>query len=392
MTQLEEFLKMNKREIQECYSKGIKWLVNSEIRDREGGYKSEYNPRIHAYTVWGGGDNCILNTAGTIMTLLGEPRLQDLAVQSARYLQRSIVKSPEFFTGCLVAGNRSLTVFPNYIGWVILALSNLYRRTKDATLLESASTLADWLVSHSQRPDGRIYDSLSLKEGGTLTKFREAVGRSYSTWHAVLIWALIEAAKLRGDEHEYDAFNSKLLAWLERAQTPEGAVRSQLWGRGSVVYQAVTRGRVRLLSDNWDKKMHPTSAVLCFQAFRLMREHKRETNLVKWLIRAIGGGGLFYQFYWNNHHSAEEDVMPTALFAKLLIEYGVPEAENTAIRTIQGILRSQIHSEDPNANGGIKGLPMHTSLGESAFSWDTQFSLMLIQAAWDSTGLRPLTD
>ncbi len=378
-------MKSYRRRVEDCYSLGIHWLAQSEIRDDLGGYKSEYNPRKRRYTVWGGSEDCVLNTAGAVMTLLKESKYKELAVQSARYLQSNIIKPAGFFKGSLASGRGSGSIFPNYLGWVIVALCDTYGETRDSSFLESAATLADWIVEHTQMSDGRIIDALHVENRGMVGKLRDITNRSYSTWHAVLIPALKRTAKLTGDERRYGPFNAKLQKWLERSQRLDGSVRSQYWGAGSALFQALTHGRLNLLANRWDRKLHPTSAVLCLQVFRSMNLGESEKALLKWLKASIGDRGLFYQFYWDDEHSVEEDVMPTVFFAKLLLEYRDPEAEDVTTRALQGIVRSQIRSEDPNAQGGIRGLPGHPDLGDSAFSWDTEFSMMLIQSILQAT-------
>lgn len=378
---LKSYVNEHKHQIEKQYRLGMNWLAQSEIRDQKGGYKSEYNPDSHQYRVWGDGEDCILNTAGAILAFLQDPRYVDQARKSANHLVDSLREPVGMLGVTLPAGSGSTLIFPNYVAWAITALCETFKATSEPNLLVAASKLANWLSSNPQFQDGRILDLLRFNPSGAIGRIRDKFNESFSTWNSIIILALRETAMLTGDSSKYTPFERKMTTWLEKSQLRNGAISSQLWSGESAVYQALVRGRLNLLRSRWDNRIHPTSAVLCLQAFTLLSLRNRARILADWLSKAVGEGGLFFQYYWEGGHSIEEDVMPTALYSKFLLEQGFPAAEEVTIHTIQAILRSQIESYDTNANGGIKGLPGHPTLGGSAFAWDTAHALILLSHA-----------
>jgi hypothetical protein len=55
----------------------------------------------------------------------------------------------------------------------------------------------------------------------------------------------------------------------------------------------------------------------------------------------------------------------------------------------EGMIYAQIQSSDPDADGGIKGLPMHRDLGEHAYCWDTAHGLRFLQKLLDDDASEP---
>ncbi len=71
--------------------------------------------------------------------------------------------------------------------------------------------------------------------------------------------------------------------------------------------------------------------------------------------------------------------MPTTLFCRLLLDSHDDKAESITEGALKALIRVQIHERDLVANGAFRGLPGHPTLGESAFCWDSEFALLLLQ-------------
>ena len=102
---------------------------------------------------------------------------------------------------------------------------------------------------------------------------------------------------------------------------------------------------------------------------------------LQWLIQRLSPNGLVYQFYFTDGtHSVEEDVMPTAQLGLVLLDY--PElgpTQELLTRIASDLLYAQIHSGDPNADGALRGLPLHPIRGDDAYCWDTVYTILFLQ-------------
>jgi hypothetical protein len=72
--------------------------------------------------------------------------------------------------------------------------------------------------------------------------------------------------------------------------------------------------------------------------------------------------------------------MPTAHFGLLALEYpGLGVNRATVKKIAEGMAYAQIQSSDPDADGGMRGLPLHRDSGENAYCWDTAHGLRFLQ-------------
>jgi hypothetical protein len=115
------------------------------------------------------------------------------------------------------------------------------------------------------------------------------------------------------------------------------------------------------------ERSHPAATSHSIKALMLVGRTHEAGLAAETLTRGLSTHGLLYQYYFpDQRHSVEEDVMPTAHFGLLALEYLCADPER-----------------DPDADGGMKGLPLHRDLGENAYCWDTAHGLRFLQKLLD---------
>lgn len=353
----------------------VEWLVNSHVRSPDGAYLSIYKPKTKEYENWYANQTCLLCTSGAVLALnsLG---YEDLALRSAEHICQLAINSDDELRGGLLSGRDSRFVFANWMSTAIVALLQTYQRSQADKFRQVAVEAGKFISEKMQNEDGSINQNLYLT---ARTDHLRRLARPRQIWLANSVEAFLELYEATGEQC-FKSSADRFINWLVKQQRPDGSFP---------MYQhsLMSRVAVALLGRNLREMLfgcrngHPASHTQSIKALMLVGRVHQARLSAEWLIRRLSPNGLLYQFYFRDGtHSVEEDVMPTAHFGLVLLEY--PELGATRellMRIASGLVYAQIRSADRNADGALRGLPLHPVLGDYAYCWDTIYSILFLQ-------------
>lgn len=62
------------------------------------------------------------------------------------------------------------------------------------------------------------------------------------------------------------------------------------------------------------------------------------------------------------------------------------EGSGAIVKTVcQGMRYAQVDSDNPRANGGMRGLPRHERYNDYIHAWDTQHAIMFLNKVYSRT-------
>jgi hypothetical protein len=366
---------MSACDFQSSFERAVEWLVNSDIRASDGAYYSYYKPTTREYENWFANQTCLLSTAGAVLVLdsLG---YEDLMLHSAEHICELAIHSTDELRGGLLAGRGSRYVFANWMATAIVALLQVYQRTRADKFCQVAVNAGKFLSEKMQNRDGSINQHFYLP---ARTDNLRRLLRPRHIWLANSVEAFLQLYQVTGDQG-LKASADRFIDWLLQQQRSDGSFPMYQHSLISRMAAGVLQGNLAEMFGGC-RKGHPASHTHSIKALMLVgRVHEARLS-AHWLAQQLSPNGLFYQFYFRDGtHSVEEDVMPTAHFGLVLLEY--PELKATKellIRIALGIVYAQIRSSDRNADGGVRGLPCHSSFGKYAYCWDTIHSILFLQ-------------
>jgi hypothetical protein len=367
-------LSISAASLRSCFEKAVAWLIHSDVRCSDGAYYSIYKPKTKQYENWSGNRTCLLSTSGAVLALnrLG---YHDLALRSAKHISGLGIQFAPF-RGGLLSGRESQFVFANWVSTAILALLQTYERTQCKRFRHAAIDAGNFIREKLQNKDGSINQNLYLPAA---TEPLRRLARPRQIWLANSVEAFLKLYAITG-EPSFKLSAERFVAWLLKQQQLDGSFpmyRHSLLSRMSVgLFQANLR---EMLVGCMLK--HPASHTQSINALMLMGKIREARHALRWLTERLSSNGLLYQFYFTDDtHSVEEDVMPTAHLGLVLLDY--PELGDThdlLARIASGLLYAQIHSEDRNADGAVRGLPRHPIRGDDAYCWDTIYTILFLQ-------------
>jgi hypothetical protein len=370
---------MSSFELKSSHKRAVEWLVDSNIRASDGAYYSYYKPATREYENWSGNQTCLLSTAGAVLALdsLG---YGDLALHSAEHICGLAIKSSDELRGGLLAGRGSRFIFANWTATAIVALLQVYQRTRGDKFLRVAFDAGKFLSERMQNRDGSINQHIYLSAGSD--RLRRML-RPRPIWLANSVEAFLQLYRITGDEC-FISSAYRFINWLIQQQRPDGSfpmVQHSLMSRLSA---GLLQGSFAEMLDGC-RKGHPASHSQSIKALMLVGKVPEARLSAHWLAQQLSPNGLLHQFYFRDGtHSVEEDVMPTAHFGLLLLEYPELGATKELLRRIaSGIFYAQICSRDRNADGGIRGLPGHPTFGKYAYCWDTLYSIFFLHKLFE---------
>ena len=361
-------------EVVACRESALSWLCNSAIRSSDGAYRSIYDPVKRSCDDWCGHETCLLSTAGAV-TVLREAGLDELSRRSADYVC-SLALSEGPFAGAFEAGAGSARIYTNWVLSAVLALLGAGQRFGTPRYVEVAESAGRFVIQHAQQSDGSIFPELAI-DGSR--GFRNRI-QPRQIWAANCVESFAVLEDATGDD-VFAKASEAFQRWLLPLQRPNGSFP---------MYQVSALGRVASGLNNRSpselfrgcRRGHPTSHTHAMKALLLAGRLDEARQIARWLERHFGVSGLLHQFYYpGGRRSVEEDVMPTAHFGLIALEH--PElgvSEDTLVQVARGIMYSQIESDDPDANGGLRGLPLHPEEGERAYCWDTIYGIRFLMA------------
>jgi hypothetical protein len=362
-------------DLRSTYEKAVEWLVNSHIRTPDGAYRSIYKPKTKEYENWSSNRTCLLSTSGAVLVLdrLG---YEDLALRSAEHICQLAISSDNKFGGGLLSGRGSQFVFANWMSTAILALLQIYQRSRADKFLQPAVEAGNFICERLQNVDGSIDPHVYL---AARTNNLRRLARPRPIWLANSVEAFLKLYKVTG-EPSFKSSADRFVNWLIKQQRPDGSFPMYR-------HSLVSRLAVGLFQMNLREmifgcgRAHPASHIQSIRALMLAGQIHEARRSVQWLCQRLSPNGLLYQFYFTNGtHSVEEDVMPTAHLGLILLDH--PElgaTQELLTRIASGLLYAQIHSRDRNADGAIRGLPRHPVRGEDAYCWDTIYTILFLQ-------------
>jgi hypothetical protein len=369
----------SERDLASCYEAGLRWVCDSAIRAPDGSYRSIYDPATRSCDDWYGNHTCLLSTAGAVMALK-QAGLEEPCRQSANHVCDLALKDGPL-AGALRSGSDSTTVFTNWMLSAALALLRAGQHYGVSRYQEVAQAAGRFVIQHAQRPDGSILQSLSTESG---IRWRDRL-QPLQVWCANCVESFRALAEATGDDaftRAADAF-VRWLAPLQRANGSFPMYRHTVPGR--VAFGLYNRDVSELLRGC--RQGHPTAHTHAMKALLLAGRVDDARRVAKWLERHLGPNGLLYQFYYpGGARSVEEDVMPTAHFGLIVLEHPELGIERAALdRMAAGVAYAQIRSDaDADADGGIRGLPLHATQSGRAYCWDTTHGIRFLRALRES--------
>jgi hypothetical protein len=361
--------------LRSAYDAAVRWLTDSHIRIPGGGYRSIYKPDTREYVNWYGNETCLVSTAGAVLAL-DASGYQELALESAAYICGLAIDDDQTLGGAILSGKGCRCILAHWMGSAIIALLQAYQRSGQESFLAVAASAGRFVINRMQNRDGSINQELWFTgrpavHGGFL--------QPRQVWLANWVEAWLALYTATGDE-AFKAASDRLVAWLVDRQQPDGSF--PMFQR-TILSRAVLATWERRLSEaiKGCRRSHPAATSQSIKALMLAGRTYEARLAAETLTRGLSPHGLLYQYYFSDQgHSDEEDVMPTAHLGLLAFEYpglGVDRAVVT--KMAEGMLYAQIQSSDSDANGGMKGLPLHPDLGEHAYCWDTAHGLRFLE-------------
>lgn len=369
--------------LRSAHDAALHWLLHSEVRSPDGWYRSIYDTRRRAYANFYPMDVCMLCTAGAVV-VLGRAGHAELAAQSAERVCELAVADGGDFQGAILAGRGTSRVLSNWIAFAVFALLEEYARSGRELLLTVARRAGDFVIEHMQGGDGSVRHELRRgSRGNTLRRLLLPV----HTWPAPCVEAFLALERATG-EPRYRAAAERLSGWLAGLQRAEGWLPMYRHGLLSRVVAGLREASPAELLAGC-RVAHPASNSQTMKALMLTGRVEEARRIARWLSGQLGPNGLLYQFYYaRGGHCVEEDVMPTAHFGLVAMEHPELGVEEAALERIaDGIAYARIRSDDPNADGGMRGLPLQPESGENAYTWDTMFGVLFLRA-WLERGAR----
>jgi hypothetical protein len=362
-------------DLRSAYEAAVGWLVNSHIRTPGGGYRSIYKPGTHEYVNWYNNETCLLSTAGAVLALDVSGH-EDLALESATYICGLAFDHDQALQGAIASGKGGRSIFANWIGSAIVALLRAYERSGQERFLTVAASAGRFVINRMQNADGSINQELSSAGSSALHR---GFLQPRQIWLANCVEAWLALYAATGDK-AFKVASDRFVSWLLDQQNPDGSFPK---------FQRTVLSRAMLALLEWKlseairgcEYSHPAATSQSIKALMLVGRTREARLAAGTLTRGLSTHGLLYQYYFPDHgHSVEEDVMPTAHFGLVALEYPVLGINMAVVRKIaEGVVYAQIQSSDPDADGGMRGLPLHRDLGEHAYCWDTAHGLRLLQ-------------
>jgi hypothetical protein len=319
-----------------------------------------------------------LNTAGSVLVFL-ELDDVDLAVRSGEHILDLSISEAGPYDGAVLAGEDSKYIYAYYIAFAIRALVSLYRKTRRERYLEAAVRAARWVVAQMMNGDGSIGEVRVFRN----RSLRDLFSNQYVTWQAVFVDAFMGLEDLTGEEIFREA-KARLLGWLKRVQKDDGSFYVCSRPLINRLARTAYTGDLSNLRDDFGLR-HATGNSAALEAFVLASDFENAEKVCSWMVKRLGENGLFYQYYFDNgRHTPEEDVMPTAHFGVTMLRNRkhpfFSDAEEICSKIANGIGYAQVSSTDSNSDGGVRGLPRHKTEDQNIYCWDTQYSILFLQA------------
>ena len=258
----------------------------------------------------------------------------------------------------------------------VLALLRAYQRSRADKFRQAAIDAGKFIRKRLQNADGSIDPHIYL---AARTNHLRRLARPRPIWLANSVEVFVKLYAVTA-EPAFKSSADRFVNWLVRQQRPDGSFPMHQ-------HSLMSRVRAGLSQRNWREmtfgcdRGHATSHTQAINALMLAGRIPEARHSLQWLIQRLSPNGLLYQFYFTDGtHSVEEDVMPTAQLGLVLLDY--PElgpTQELLTRIASGLLYAQIHSGDPNADGALRGLPLHPIRGDDAYCWDTVYTILFLQ-------------
>jgi hypothetical protein len=359
-----------------CRERALHWLVSSGVRGPDGAYTSTYRPSTREFACWYGNETCLLSTVGAVMALEGAG-LADLALESARSICGLVVEEPPKVRGALRSGRGSPLVLSNWTLSAALALLRAHRLSGEQSFRDVAAEAGSFVIRCMQNSDGSLTERLALEGGARNVVNRMLLPRPL--WAANCIEAFRELRAATGDE-AFGRAADRFSAWLRPQQQSDGRFPEYRHSLLSRLVHALRRREPAELVRGC-RRAHPTAQTHALHGLVLSGEVDAARLGAGWLRDGLSPNGLVYQYYFDDgSHCVEEDVMPTAHLGLLALEHAeLGISPEVLDRIASALVYAQIRSSDPDADGAMRGLPLHPTLGEDAYCWDTAYAVMFLQ-------------
>ena len=362
-------------DLQRVHDDALQWLVESNVRTPDGGFRSIYKPATRAYENFNRGDTCLLVTSGATR-LLYQTGHEALARQSAEHIL-GLQISHGHAEGAIPVGKNARFCVSSYMMFGAQALLQAYERTQDGRFLDAAVRAGTFVLDRMQYRDGSVVAIYPLERRYTLAA-RLLMPRQI--WQVTCFRGFMDLHDVTG-EKRFHLAAVRLGDWLRRQQAIEdGAFSLERYTLPSMAF-TMLRNRNVSSALRMRRVRHPAANTYSIEVLLDLGRIDEARRSARWLAGGMGPNGLLYQFYHSDgERSVEEDVMPTAHLALLALDH--PELgidPDLPERAARGVAYAQVKSNDPNADGAMRGLPLHETRSDQVYTWDTIFSVRFLR-------------
>lgn len=360
--------------LRSAHAAALDWLLHSGVRAPDGSYSSIYATRERAYRNFYPMDSCMLSTAGAVV-VLGRAGQREPALASAERVCELVIPDGPL-AGAILAGRNSPHVLANWILFAVYALIEARELGGGDRMLTVATRAADFVIDAMQEPDGSIHQE--FRHGSRGNALRRWLLPPH-TWQVNCVEAFLRLTQVTG-VRRYREAAVRHLGWVAGLQREAGYFPMY---RHRPLTAAVAALRQRSAAEllRGCRVTHPACNTHAMKALALLGRVEPARRVAHWLAGQLGPHGLLYQFYYDDgSHCPEEDVMPTAHFGLVAADHPELGVEPEILERIDaGVAYAQIYSDDPDANGAMRGLPLHPESGEDAYTWDTLWSVSYLR-------------
>lgn len=368
------------QEVSECADLALDWLANSGIRTQKGGYRSEYDLRTGRYLSWGGGDDCTSCTAGAILAFLRARRHIDRALESGEHLlELALSEQRGVRYGAIPMGTGARTVDSYFMAVAIEALLALYQETEDKDYVRAALKGGEYAVSNLQAESGRI-----AAYSAVLPSLRSTLYRLYAlteVWLGEYVKVFRLLYRERGERRWLSA-SDRVADWLASVQSRDGSFFKAKLGVLGRLHVTLEARDPCVLHSGWDRRTHATSQTTALMAYLFSGRGRRAKSVNRFLSNRLCSCGMLHETLskHSGRGASSPDAMPSAQYGLAVV--GFPELHPDPLgltsQIVRGLMACQEREGGVNERGGIRGLPLHRTRGNSLFAWDTAYVTMFL--------------
>lgn len=371
---MEKTITLTENKIKESASKARNWLLNSGIQNQEnnnlkGSFNCWFDTETKTYPfVY----SEITGYALTALTYLDDEETKNRAVITANWL-KSIAQLDNKGFLCLYSSTKNEfyekenQIYTFDTGIIINGLLNLYRITKENSILESAKKAADWLVE-IQNPNGSIHPRFN-RDYNKIDNDSNSWSTISGSFHCKISMGMLNLFDITKDER-YKIFVERICNYSLEKQTKEG--------------------RFNTYENQVGTNLHPH----CYSAEGLLaagiylkneRYIEAAAKATEWILKNQKEESITPRIFINNgfNYNERTDVISQTLRLTIIMKelgYLKEDYDINIKRTFNRLISLQSQKNKDNQEGGF--FFGNLSSGKEAKhinSWCTMFAMQAIK-------------